>query len=63
MQQYFRQVTAAHMREMRNAYNILTRNPEGKNHSEDIGVDGKIILERILEKWGGKVWTGFIWSR
>jgi len=30
---------------------------------EDVGVDGKIILEWILGKQGGKVWTGFIWLR
>jgi hypothetical protein len=35
---------------MRNAYNILVGKPEGKNHSEDLGVDGKIILEWILGK-------------
>jgi len=26
-------------------------------------VDVKITLERILEKLGWKVWTGFIWLR
>jgi hypothetical protein len=30
---------------------------------EDPDVDGKIILERILGKYGGKMWTGFIWLR
>jgi hypothetical protein len=29
---------------------------------KDLGVDGKII-EWILEKWGAKLWTGFIWLR
>jgi hypothetical protein len=28
---------------------------------EDLGVSGIIILERILGKYGGKVWSGFIW--
>jgi hypothetical protein len=41
---------AASMGEMRNAYRILVRKPEGKNHSEDLGTDGKIILEWILGK-------------
>jgi len=27
---------------------------EGKDHSEDVGIDGEIILEWILEKWGWK---------
>jgi hypothetical protein len=30
--------------EMRNAYKILFGKHEGKNHSEDLRVDGKIIL-------------------
>jgi hypothetical protein len=43
---------------MRNAYNILV----GK-HGEDLGVDGRMILEWTLGKYGGKVWTGCIWLR
>jgi hypothetical protein len=31
--------------------------------SEDLGVDGRIILVYILEKNGGNVWTGYIWLR
>jgi hypothetical protein len=48
------------MGEIRNAYNILVGKPEGKNHLEDLDVDGKIILEWILRKQGGRVWTGCI---
>jgi hypothetical protein len=40
----------AHIGEMRNAYNILVGKSEGNNHSEDLDVDGKIILEWILGK-------------
>jgi len=32
-------------RDMKNAYNILVGKPEGENHLEDLGIDGKIILE------------------
>jgi hypothetical protein len=39
---------------IRNTYNILVRKREGENHSEDLDVDGKVILEWILVKWGGK---------
>jgi hypothetical protein len=35
----------------------------GRDHSKDIGIDGRIILEWILGKYGGKVWIGFIWPR
>jgi hypothetical protein len=42
---------------------IRSNNLKGKDHSEDLGVDGKIILERMLGKWGGKAWIGFIWLR
>jgi hypothetical protein len=37
--------------------------PKGRGHSEGVGVDGRIILEWILEKQGGKLWTGCIWLR
>jgi hypothetical protein len=37
--------------------------PEGKRHSEDLGVDGRIMLEWILGKLGEEVSTGFIWLR
>jgi len=33
------------------------------DHLEVIGVDGKIILERILGKQGRRMWTGFMWLR
>jgi len=37
------------MGEMRNAYTILFRKPGG-DHLEDLGIDGKTILEWILWK-------------
>jgi hypothetical protein len=36
---------------------------KGRDFSEDLEVDERIILEWILGKQGGKVWTGFIWLR
>jgi hypothetical protein len=51
------------MGKMGHAYRMLVRNLEGRDHSEDLGVYGKIILKWILGKWGGKVGTGFIWFR
>jgi hypothetical protein len=33
------------------------------DHSEEIGVDGRIILKWLLYKWGWRVWIGLIWLR
>jgi hypothetical protein len=44
---------------MRNIYNILD-GKTGRDHSENGGVDGK-ILKWILGKYSGKVWTACIW--
>jgi hypothetical protein len=38
-------------------------NLKGRDNSENLGEDGKIILKWILGKQGGKVWTGCIWLR
>jgi hypothetical protein len=32
------------MGEMRNACKVLVGKPEGKDHLEDLGVDGRIII-------------------
>jgi hypothetical protein len=50
------------MGEIRNAYNTLVAKTEGEDSSEDLGVDEKIILEWILGKEGGKLWTERICS-
>jgi len=34
-----------------------------RDHLEDPGVDGRIILRWIFRKWGVGVWTGSIWFR
>jgi hypothetical protein len=47
----------AGMGETINAHNISVGKPEWKNHSEDLDVDGKIILECTLGKQRGKMWT------
>jgi len=38
-------------------------NLEERDHSDDLGVNGRTILEWILRKEGGWMWTGFIWLR
>jgi hypothetical protein len=40
-----------------------SENLKERDHSEGLVVDWKIILEQILGKYVGKVWTGFIWLR
>ena len=38
-------------------------NVRERDHLEDLGVDGKIILRWIFRKWDVEVWTGLIWLR
>jgi hypothetical protein len=44
-----------YMGEMRNVYNIWLENLKGRDHSEDLGIYGKIILEQTLGKLDEKV--------
>jgi hypothetical protein len=39
------------MGEGRGAYRILVGRPEERNHLEDPGLDGRIILKWIFNKW------------
>jgi hypothetical protein len=36
------------------------RGTYGKDHLEDLGVDGRIIIKYILTKLNGMPWNGFI---
>jgi uncharacterized protein (UPF0128 family) len=38
------------MGEIKNGYINLVGKPEAKDHVEELGVDGRIILKRILRK-------------
>jgi hypothetical protein len=38
-------------------------NLKGRDHSENLEVNERIISELILEKQGGKMWIGCIWLR
>jgi len=49
--------------ERRGVYRILVGKPEGKNHLEDPGIDGRIILRWICRKWDVSAWTGSSWLR
>jgi hypothetical protein len=45
------------------AYRVLVGRLEGKNHLEDLGIDGRIMLKWIFNKWDREAWTGLIWLR
>jgi PAS domain-containing protein len=53
----------AGMGQRRGIYRVLVGKPEGKNHLEDPGVDGRIILRWIFRKWDVGAWTGSSWLR
>jgi hypothetical protein len=42
---------------------IWLENLNGGDYLEDLGVDGKIILEWIVGKLGRRLWTRCIWLR
>jgi hypothetical protein len=46
---------------MRNEYKLLVRKRECKRHSEDVGLDWRIILKWILERYDFRLWIGLIW--
>ena len=45
------------------AHRVLVVKPEGKNHLEDPGLDGRIILRWIFRKWDVGAWIGLVWLR
>jgi len=47
----------------RGVYRVLVGKSEERNHLEDPGVDGRIILRWIFRKWNVGLWTGSIWFR
>ena len=38
-------------------------NLKKRENSQDLGVDGSIILKLVMNTYYGRVWTGFIWLR
>jgi hypothetical protein len=44
------------------AYTVSEGRPEGRNHLEEQGLDGRIILKWICKKWD-ETWTELLWVR
>ena len=42
---------------------FLWGNLRERDHLEDLGVDGRIILRWMFRKWYFAVWTGMCWLR
>ena len=53
----------ARMGEKRGSYRVLVGNLRERDHLEDSGVDGMIILKWIFRKWNVRAWTGSNWLR
>ena len=53
----------ARMGKRRGVCRVLVRKPEGKNHLEDPGVDGRIMLRLIFRKLDVRTWIGSMWLR
>ena len=53
----------ARMGKRRGVERVLVGKPNGKDHFEDTGVDGRIILRRIFKKEDVRVWSGSSWLR
>jgi hypothetical protein len=50
----------AHRGKKRGACRVLVEDVRERDHLEDLGVDGRIILKLVFKKWDGKAWTGLI---
>jgi hypothetical protein len=40
-----------------------SESPNGRDHSEDLGIDGRMILEWIIREWGILKWMHLVQDR
>jgi hypothetical protein len=40
-----------------------SENVKGREHLEDLGVNGRKIFKSTLKVWDGNLGTGFVWLR
>jgi hypothetical protein len=52
-----------HGRDEKCMQNFWLENLKGRDHMEEIGIGGQIILEWFSGKLDRKVWTEFVWLR
>lgn len=53
----------ARMGERGYTYRVWWQNLKERNLLENLGLDGKVILKRMLKEYGGIMWTRMIWLR
>jgi hypothetical protein len=44
-------------------YRVFWGNLKKREHLEDTGIDGRIILSYIFRKWDVEAWTGQSWLK
>jgi len=49
--------------ERASAHRVWWGDPRERDRLEDLGVEGRIIMQWAFKKWEGKAWTGLTWLR